>query len=577
MIKAEFRRYLIFTLLLLMAPCAWSATVATHVDRNPVYMDESFRLTFESDSSVDAAPDFGPLEQFFDIVNRSQGTTMQIINGQVSNKTQWTLTLLAKQVGNFVIPAISFGRDTSKTLTLVVKPPRQGQTGVAGDAGEISLEVTAKPRTAYVQAQIIYTVRLFRAVNLVNASLSEPELVAGDAVVEKLGDDREYETQRNGVRYGVIERNYAIFPQQSGSLSIKPIVFEGQIVDRARSVFDPFSQSSRTKRLQSKSIQLEIKPVPQDVQGAQWLPARDLKLDEEWPDPLEFKVGEPVTRTITLRADGLTAAQLPKMATNVPEGIKLYPDQPALNDDKKADEIIGTRQEKIAMIPTQQGDFTLPAIEIPWWNTQNDRQEVARIPARTIHVLAAEPSTSAPNAVPPVAQQNNATPAVSDNKSNATTAVTPGETIPSTSVVWFWVSMVLALGWLLTIIWFVLIRRSSPTNATVNNERAESISRLKQGLKSACLNSLAADTKTSLLVWAKYHWQTDPPKNLGEISKRCSGALANEIDLLNQALYSRDIGQWRGAGLWQAFEEFTATKKAAKTKPGDILKPLYPV
>ena len=570
-ISANIQRYLFMAIWLFTIPCAWSATITTSVDRNPVYMDESFRLTFESDSNVDAAPDFSPLEQFFDIVNRSQGSSMQIINGQVSNKTQWSLTLLPKQAGTFVIPEIRFGRDASQTVTLVVNPPRQGQSGNTGD---ISLEVTATPRTAYVQAQIIYTVRLFRAVNLVNASLSEPELADGDAVVEKLGDDREYETQRNGVRYGVIERSYAIYPQQSGRLSIKPIVFQGQIVDRKRSVFDPFAQSTRAKRLQSKAILLNIKSIPQAAQGSQWLPAKDLNLAEEWPDPLEFKVGEPVTRTITLKAEGLTAAQLPKIDSKVPEGIKLYPDQPALNDDKKTDEIIGTRQEKIAMIPTQAGDFTLPAIEIPWWNTKQDRQEVARVPARTIHVLAAEPSTAG-SPVPPVAQQNNAAASVS-NRDNEPAPIASAQE-PSHLGIWFWVSIILALGWLLTIIWFVLMRRSSWINETTGSERAESLARLKQGLRRSCINNAAAQAKTSLLEWAKYHWQVDPPKNLGEISKRSEGALANEIDLLNQALYSRDIGQWKGEGLWQAFEQFTSTGKKKKSHTDEILEPLYPV
>lgn len=573
MIESYIKHWWLFLFIwLFMLPGAWAATVTTRIDRNPVHLDESFRVIFETDHSVDASPDFSPLEQYFDIVNRSHGTSMQIINGRMSNKTQWTLTLLAKQVGRFVIPSISFGSDSSETVTVAVEPARQGQSG---DTGEISLEVTASPKIAYVQAQIVYTVRLLRAVNLVNASLSDPEVADGDAVVEKLGDDREYETQRNGVRYAVLERSYAIYPQQSGDLGIKPVVFEGQVVDRGRSLFDPFAQSSHIKRLQSKPIQLKVKPVPQDAQGSHWLPAKGLELVEEWPDPLEFRTGEPVTRTITLRATGLTAAQLPKIETDVPEGIKLYPDQPALNDDKKSDGIIGSRQEKVAMIPTHEGDFTLPAIEIPWWNTETDRQEMARAPARTIHVLAAEssqPTSAAP--APLTQQQGNVTPPISNKK----TEMKPvnGETIPSTSGVWFWVSIILAIGWLLTVVWFVLVRRSSRISDTAKHEHTDSMSRIRQRLRKACQNDAATDAKTLLLEWAGYQWQNNPPKNLGEIGKRSGGELANEINALTQSLYRPGGAQWKGADLWQAFERYSASVKTKRDTTGEVLAPLYP-
>jgi len=562
---------LVILLLSLMAPAVWPATITTHLDRNPVNLDGSFRVIFEADGNVDGSPDFSPLEQNFDIINRSQGSSMQIINGQISNKTQWTLTLLAKQAGSFVIPAIRFGRDTSQAVSILVQPARQGQSG---DAGEVSLEVTAEPESAYVQSQIIYTVRLLRAVNLVNASLSEPELDGSDAIIEKLGDDREYETWRNGVRYAVIERSYAVFPQQSGKLSIKPVIFEGQIVDRGRSMFDPFAQASRIKRLKSESVELDVKAVPQNVQGIHWLPARELSLAEEWPESAEFKTGEPVTRTITLRAKGLTAAQLPELISEAPDGIKSYPDQPSLNDDKRINEIIGTRQEKTAMIPTQQGAFILPAIEISWWNTLKDRQEVARIPQRTINVVAADPSRTTASTATNALQQAD----IDARNSNTGREVIPAaaQINPSVSGVWFWVSALLAAGWLSTSIWFFMMHRSARKNVSAKKARTENLSRLKQGLSKACMSGAAADAGVILLNWAKYHWQSDPPQNLGEIAKRCGGYFAEEIDSLNKALYSHNAGQWQGKGLWQAFEQYIASSKPGEIQSSEILAPLYP-
>ena len=62
-----------------------------------------------------------------------------------------------------------------------------------------------------------------------------------------------------------------------------------------------------------EDIKLNVKPIPIDYQG-QWLPSELLSLHQEWqPSPDEFKVGEPITRTITLTVAGLSEEQLPEI------------------------------------------------------------------------------------------------------------------------------------------------------------------------------------------------------------------------------------------------------------------------
>jgi hypothetical protein len=58
----------------------------------------------------------------------------------------------------------------------------------------------------------------------------------------------------------------------------------------------------------------------------------------------------------------------------------------------KNDGMVAFREEKIALIPGQAGSYTLPPIEIPWWNTQTQKMEVARIAARTLTAIAATSS-----------------------------------------------------------------------------------------------------------------------------------------------------------------------------------------
>ncbi|MCP4995127.1 MAG: protein BatD, partial [Gammaproteobacteria bacterium] len=339
------------------------------IDRDVVHINESFQLYFEIDASVNSSPDFSPLEKNFDILSRSQSTSINMINGDYRALTRWTLDVMAKNVGRQEIPSIRVGKDSSPVKIITVTNAAAPQAGQGSE--EVFFELDAQPREPYVQAQVVYTIRLFRAVNTQNSSLTEPKLSGAKAVIEKLGDDTNFETQRQSKRYLVVERKYAIFPQSSGSITIEPVVFTGQLSTGRRSLFDSFRSRPRMLRSRSKTIQLNARPIPDLFTGRTWLPANQLQLHETWSqNPPEFKVGEPITRTLALIAGGLTSGQLPELQPAVPETFKQYPDQPSLEDSFNPDGVLGRRQEKIALIPSKVGKFVLPAIEIPWWNTE---------------------------------------------------------------------------------------------------------------------------------------------------------------------------------------------------------------
>ena len=179
---------------------------------------------------------------------------------------------------------------------------------------------------------------MFRSVATANASLSDPPDVSGaTAVVEKIGDDKSYDTRRGGKAFNVVERRYAIYPQGSGNLTIEPVVFQGQISNGMSFFSNPFGRQPRTVVVQSDPITLNVRAIPKTFTGGQWLPARDITLSEEWSQyPLKFKVDEPLTRTITLTARGLTSSQLPELPKWQSPDFKQYPDQPKLEDDKKS-------------------------------------------------------------------------------------------------------------------------------------------------------------------------------------------------------------------------------------------------
>ncbi|MDD5460651.1 MAG: BatD family protein [Methylococcales bacterium] len=555
-----FHTCLFFLLLMLVSAPLLAADINVSFDRNPVSLDESFQIIFTANESPDDDPDFSPLEQDFSILGQSKSSSSSWVNGKSSKTIQWTLNVMAKHAGSLVIPPVAFGKDISPSSTILVAQ-NSGHKAVENDE-DLYIEVEAMPEDPYIQSQVIYTLRLFTKVDIAQARLNEPELA--DAVIERLGEDKNYNTQVNGVNYSVTERKYAIFPQKSGKLTIKPLVLTAEVVPGNSSGYGGFSdffnsQISKTKHVESKPITLDIKPAPASFTGPHWLPAQQLILKQEWSGDIQhMKVGEPLTRTLTVLAKGTTVGQLPELNTSkTTDQLKAYPDQPVLQEQKKADGLLAFREEKIALIPSAAGTYTLPAIEIPWFNTQSKKIEIARIPETAITALAAEAQavTTAPTVTAVSPQKTEPTPTVQPQQDNR----------------WLWVSIFLASGWLITLIFFLTKRAIKKPIIEVSDADIK-LKEDIQILKKACTENNAVAAKDALLKWGRKKYKI---ANLGALAVFCEARLRDEILHLNEILYGRKAEQWQGKKLFQAFTENNAREKIASSKEDSSLEPLY--
>jgi hypothetical protein len=550
---------------LLLAATA-EAALTLSVDRNPVALDESFTLTLSSDESLDGEPDFGWIDRELEVVSRQQSSNIQMINGDVSRSITWIMTVLPKQHGIIAIPPVKVGERESNALTLQVNERAEDDAEQLGavERDGLLLQVEAGEGELYVQQQLLYTIKLLVAqdggMSVGNgSSLSEPELEEGDAVIKRLGEDSNYQTVRNGKRYTVIERRYAIYPQQSGPLTIKPVLFTGQMVavqSRSRSIFDTLQQRSQIKRVVSTAVQRQVRAIPPDFSGSNWLPAKNVQLVEQWPGQQQSMVaGEPVTRTVALMVDGLTGAQLPVLAQNYPAELKSYPDQPLLKETPSAQGITALRQEKIALLASAPGTLTLPAMEVPWWNTATDREEIARLPARQVTVVAAAGSTAPPPAVIAPAPLPPAPLAQAAATSNSV-PVAAARAGWQQDARWPVAALALAAAWLVTLLLWWRSARARPARPAAKSPASEGKKALEKKLKLACSAHQAGAAKESLLQWGRLQWPESGPVSLGDLARRAGGELADAVNELSHTLYAAGENEWRGERLWQAFKRW---------------------
>jgi hypothetical protein len=531
----------IFVTLLFNMVSAQAAEIHVSVDRNPVNLNESFQLIFSVNDDPDGKPDFSVLQQQFEVLNQQRSSSSSWVNGKSQHNQQWTLTVMAKQAGELLIPPVAFGDDVSKPLKLTVTD----KSSNLANNEDLFLEVQATPDKPFVQSQVIYSLRLYRRVQIAQASLSEPELK--EAVIEKLGEDSNYTTQIKGVDYWVTERKYAIFPQQSGVLTIPALTLNAEIVSAQAGRNSFFGQAiTQNKRVSSKPITLNVQAVPEALKQAAWLSAESLQLTEQWSDSqLQVKVGEPLTRTVTLVAKGSTVGQLPELSTQIAvEGIKTYPDQPQLQEAKNNDGLTAMRQEKIAFIANKAGEYQLPAIDVAWFNSKTQQLETAHLPAVTIKALAVTEAVE--TQVAPTVQAPQITSVENQDQVH----------------LWQAISGLLALGWLINGVWWF---KHSPKSQAVMVPAKTLVNAAEANLKQACQSNNPQAAKQALLAY----FAVDSLAAIG-----ATGSFADEINGLNRYLYSGQTSEWHGDGLWQAFKQRPVSSQQAQAVEVS-LEPLF--
>lgn len=535
---------LLTTLLILLftsLPSWANSSVMASVDKNEIVFGETINLTITSNGTE--APDLEPIKNLFDIVGIQQSQEVVYVNGKTTSYLRWTISIRPKtQTKGIVIPPINLGDQQTQPITikLIDRP-----TNLAVDGHDIlKIEALVNKQTAYIQQQLILTLRVYAANDQVLRinSLIQPTL--NDVNIKQL-NNAQYEEDINGIRYSIIERSYAFSPQKSGELKIPSFALSALAKENGRTV---------NKTVTSNELTIQVKPKPASYPAnASWMPANKLTLSERWDKmPENVLQGDTLTRTITVTAQGLTSNQIGALPSNSVAGIRSYPEQPKLTDDWQQGMPIGIRQEQNLLIPVQQGDITLPEIRVAWWNTETDKLEYATLPAQKMNI-----------ANNPAFDNTTAT--------NDTNAIPPAPIVRQITVPNPWLWQLFTTIFALTTVLFLalwLYARKQPAILKIDNPVIDPKT-LLDDIKTACQNNDPQAARMALDNWVKQQ-----SENLSALMARYA-PLAEAVDELNKALYSETGYQWQGANLWQAIQTLP-TKQAPSNSSNTILPPLYP-
>jgi len=568
------------------------AAVRARLDRQSIGSDETVTLSVEADGALNSISNLNTsaLDKDFSIVNQSTSSNFQIINGSSKATKTWIIELKPKHTGKLTIPSFTIHGDKSAPLTLTVTDTSPVIPGASAAMGDAFVEVMpAMDTPAYLQGQITLSIKLFikSQLNLSQASLEEPKLE--HATIIKLGDDRHYQNRRNGIVYQVIERKYAIFPEEGREVTVPPLLFQAIVNGGGNRFFsnDPFfghfPGQGRRIRASSQELKIPLTPIPDVYKGKVWLPARNLTIKEDKSAVKELKVGEPLTRNIQIEALGLTAEQLPELKIKAPDGCKIYLDQPELKNQIDGNYLQAIKRQSIAFIPSRAGMFTLPEISIDWWDVVNNSQQKAVLPARQIKVVAA------PGQNPAAGNQNNKPSMIkSDSKKlvKPQASLIEKKAIPEKSVIFervqFWqtVSFVLLFCWFVTIFFWCRSRRQQIfVRQKKKMQTAEKSVANREQIKKACLDNNPRQVQQTILDWAAATWPQSPPTNLSKLAEIVGNTeLSKSFTKLEESLYSPvAIRKWNGQQFWQLIAKNLQKPRLRRVsdKENRKLPPLY--
>jgi len=514
------------TLILLMFSVTCIATLTATVDRTHIVIGETFNLVIAIDENTAEQPDLTELEKQFRVLGSSQSSSTNIVNNSYSIEKKWQISLMPLGIGKSTIPAIKLGNQATKPIQITTS--RNDPNAKAN--GDIFIEIETDKTSAFVKEQIIVTIKLFYSISLSEGKLSEP--IAPNTIVTQLDKGATYRTNRDGRNYEVIERHYALFAEKNGTLIVNPIIFNGRDNTSRRS-FSMFS-TGKPVRAVSKSLSFEIKPIPQSSIGKDWLPATKVQVSQKWSEQ-PFKVGEPITRTITLYIEGLSETQIPDIDLGEIKDIRVYPEQPQTQTEKTAQTLKSYKQVKLALIPTHAGPIRIPEYQLEWYNTKTDKIEFARLPPVTIQVEAGEFAMDEPEVEdlfkkPNVKQSNSAT-----NSSEQPVI----QIVETDNKLWKILSAIFALLWLITIVFYV--KKSS--NKQVKDKAKQQISVSKSQILSAINNSDIKQLEKVLMIWWNQQNHDKQVTNISQIKAWVNSEMQQLIDGLESQLYTSDNTQ----------------------------------
>lgn len=422
------KRSSIFLICLFVA-CACFSQVIRVSAPSRVEAGENFRVSFKvTTQDVD---DFRSGLHSTDVVEviagpyTSSESSFQMVNGHTSSSSSitYTYTLYAAKSGVYNIPAaharVGGKQISSSPAKVTVVGSAQGRgnnspkmheddnyqphmraAGSAISGRDLFIKVSANKKKVYEQEPILLTYKVYTLVDLTQLEGKMPELTGFHTQEIPLPQQKSFHIERvNGKPYRTVTwSQYVMYPQMTGKMEIPSITFKGIVVQQNRSV-DPFeaffnggSGYVEVKRnIVAPSIKIDVLSLPQkpaNFSGGVGKFNISAQLNKN-----ELKAGDPLSLRIVVGGIG-NLKLIKQPVVNFPKDWDKY--DPKVTDKTKltSNGLEGNMIYDILAVPRNQGHYTIPPVELTYYDTSLNQYKTIKTQSFEIEVAKGDGSRS---------------------------------------------------------------------------------------------------------------------------------------------------------------------------------------
>lgn len=382
-----------------------------------VVSGDQFRLTFTINSQK--IRDFrAPNIQDFEVLmgpSRSQQSSTQIINGQVTSTSSITFTyiLMADKEGTYTIPGatvmVNGNTHTSNSVKIKVLPPDQdagqgnkssSRNQVAGSKitdKELFITATASKTNVYEQEAFLLTYKVYTQVNLTNLHGDTPDLKGFHTQEVELPRQKTFSLEHyNGKNYSTtIWQQFVLFPQQSGKLEIPSITFDATVAQMVASAdpFDAFFNGGSNyvninKKLVTPKITINVKELPEGKPANFSGGVGEFTLSSSISTQ-ELKTNDAVTIKLVISGSGnMKLINTPEVG--FPQDFEIYDPKVDNKFNLTRDGLAGSKVIEYLAIPRHAGDYTILPIEFSYFDLKSQSYKTLKTEPYSLKVAKGE-------------------------------------------------------------------------------------------------------------------------------------------------------------------------------------------
>jgi len=395
----DIKYWLLATAIFLVAsPLLAQVNVRVSVDRTRIGLNEEFFFIVEI-TGGGGNPKLPEMSAFANVTESSTSTSIQMMNGRISQSVTYQYSLMAQTVGKFTIGAVEVEakgqiyRSQPVEIEIVAGATAQQPQGQPGAGrgrqaepaeappdleGSLYLEAKVDRSRVYQNEPVVVRYRIYTRLNISSYGIAALPNYSG-FWTEEFPLPQQPQTRReviNGQTYLVAEiKKTALFPQIVGKKKLEPLTIECEVQAprrRSRDIFDqffddPFLSRTTRQRISSRPVEIEVLPLPEESKPANYSGAVGNFTITASIDKTQIKANEALSLKVRVNGVG-NIKVLPNPLIALPSDFEVYDPKISENIDHDNDQISGSKTWEYVIVPRFQGSHEIKPITLSYFD-----------------------------------------------------------------------------------------------------------------------------------------------------------------------------------------------------------------